>query len=253
MEITVLGSGTITSSLRRNASGLAVRTSASWLLVDVGPGTLRRLSEARIDTKWIDVILITHFHPDHVSDLAPFLFASNYEYGETRREPFSLVGPRGLEQFFQGLVGTYGDWIIPKGDRLRVVEMKPDAFDTYSHGEVTIRSAPSAHTFPSLSYRIEADGDSIAVSGDTDVSDNLVALAKNVDVMICEASLPEGLKVKGHLIPAEAGRIADSAAARVLVLTHFYPPCDAVDIVSEAATTFSGKIVRAEDLMVLKV
>ena len=85
------------------------------------------------------------------------------------------------------------------------------------------------------------------------MSENLVALAKNVDVLICESSLPAGLKVIGHLIPAEAGEMAGSAGAKRLLLTHFYPPCDSVDVVAEAAETFSGEIVRAEDLMVLRV
>jgi ribonuclease BN (tRNA processing enzyme) len=253
MEITVLGSGTITSSLRRNASGLAVRASASWLLVDIGPGTLRRLCEARIDNRWIDVIFLTHFHTDHVSDLAPFLFASNYEFGERRQEPFFVVGPQGVEQFYQGLVGTYGDWVVPKGERLRVIELKADGLDAFTRGGVTVRSAPSAHTFPSLSYRIEADGVSVTVSGDTDVSEKLVDLARNTDLLICESSLPAGQKVEGHLIPSEAGRIATAAGARRLVLTHFYPPCDVVDVVEEAAATFSGDIVRAEDLLVVRV
>lgn len=253
VEITVLGSGTITSSLRRNASGLAVRTSASWLLVDIGPGTLRRLCEARIENRWIDIILITHFHPDHVSDLAPFLFASNYEYGETRREPFFVVGPEGVEQFYRGLVGTYGDWLAPRGDRLRITELKADGLDSFARGEVTIRSVPAAHTFPSLSYRIEADGVSVTVSGDTDVSPNLTELARDTDLLICESSLPAGHKVEGHLIPSEAGLIAAAAGARRLALTHFYPPCDAVDVVEEAAATFSGQIFRAEDLMVVRV
>ena len=76
MEITILGSGTATPSLDRNASGLMIRAAETWALVDMGPGTLRRMCEAGIDARLIDLILITHFHPDHVSDLAPFLFAS---------------------------------------------------------------------------------------------------------------------------------------------------------------------------------
>lgn len=253
MEITVLGSGTISSSLRRNASGLAVRTSGTWLLVDMGPGTLRRLCEARIDHRWIDVVLITHFHPDHVSDLVPYLFASNYEYGERREEPFFIVGPRGLEQFYEGLVGTYGEWIVPVGERMRMIELHPDRFDVFTHNEVTVQSAPAAHRFPCVSYRIEADGASVTVSGDTDMNEHLVTLARETDCLICESSLPDGFKVEGHLVPSEAGRIASAANAKRLILTHFYPPCDSADVVTEAAGTFDGEIVRAEDLMVVKI
>jgi ribonuclease BN (tRNA processing enzyme) len=253
MEITVLGSGTVTPSLKRNASGLAVRTSQAWVLVDMGPGTIRRMCEAGIDLKRIDVVLITHFHPDHVSDLVPFLFASNYEYDAIRDEKFHLVGPVGLEQFYDAQVGIYGDWIVPKGDRLLTKEMSAEAPDTFAVESLLIRSRPSAHTFPSLSYRIEADGSSVTVSGDTDVTDELVHLARDTDLLVCESSMPDDLKVRGHLVPSEAGKIAASARAKRLLLTHFYPPCDEVDVVAQAAAVFSGEIIRAEDLMVLAV
>jgi hypothetical protein len=37
------------------------------------------------------------------------------------------------------------------------------------------------------------------------------------------------------------------------VLTHFYPPCDEVDVVALAAQEFSGEIIRAEDDLRLAV
>jgi ribonuclease BN (tRNA processing enzyme) len=253
MEITILGTGTATPNLERNASGLAVRTENLLIVVDIGPGVLRRLCEARIDSKLIDVILITHFHPDHVSDLAPFLFASNYQYGPVRQEAFHVVGPKGLQQFYDALVSCYGNWIVPTGDRLILREVDPQGPDAVSLEEITIRSAPSAHSFPSVSYRIEGYGVSVTVSGDTDVSEELVELAKGTDVLVCECSFPDEMKIAGHLIPSEAGRTAARAGVKKLVLTHFYPPCEEVDIVSQAAAVFSGEIVKAKDLMVIKV
>ena len=253
MELTVLGTGTATPSLERNASGLVVRTSELWILVDIGPGTIRRMCEARIDTKLVDLILITHFHPDHVSDLVPFLFACNYAFGPLRNEPFHLVGPQGLEQFYVGLVGVFHDWIVPKGDRLRKKEMSVAGPDEFVMGDVTVRSIPSPHSFPSVSYRLEAEGVSLTVSGDTDDSEGLVELARDTDLLVCECSMPDGEKVPGHLVPWEAGRIAARANAHRLMLTHFYPPCDRVDVAKQASATFHGKIIVARDLMVVTV
>jgi ribonuclease BN (tRNA processing enzyme) len=253
MEITVLGSGTATPSLERNASGLVIRASNSWVLVDMGPGTMRRMCEAGLDSKSIDAILITHFHPDHVSDLVPFLFASNYGYGEIRKAPFHLVGPTGLEQFYMGLVGVYGDWIVPKGDRLIVKEVNANEPESFNLNGMLIHSRPAVHSFPSLHYRIEADGVSATVSGDTDFSEGLIALAQGTEVLICECSMPEGWKLPGHLVPLEAGRIAAQAQAKKLVLTHFYPPCEDADVISQAASVYSGEIVKARDLMVIAV
>jgi ribonuclease BN (tRNA processing enzyme) len=253
MEITILGSGTATPNLERNASGLIVQTGGLRILVDIGPGILRRMCEARVDSKWIDVIVITHFHPDHVSDLVPFLFASNYEYGPVRQEPFHVVGPEGLRQFYDALVGVYGNWIVPTGDRLVTKEIDPQAPDAFPLGNVTIRSAPSAHSFPSVHYRIEGDGHSVTVSGDTDVSEDLVKLAQSTDVLVCECSFPDEMKIPGHLVPSEAARIAEKAGAKKLVLTHFYPPSDETDVVKQAAAVFSGEIIKAKDLMKIQV
>ena len=253
MKVTVLGTGTATPILKRNASGLVVAAGESLILVDLGPGTLRRLCEAEIDMKAIDVILVTHFHPDHVSDLVPFLFASNYAYGPFRETPFYLVGPIGMKQFYSAMVAVYGHWIVPTNERLLLHEMETAATDRFVVGAVEILSAPSAHSAPSLSYRIEAEGSSVSISSDTDVTENLVELAQGTDLLICECSMPEGLKIPGHLVPSEAGNIARRAGARRLVLTHFYPPCDEVNVAEQAAVTFSGEITRAEDLMVLEV
>jgi ribonuclease BN (tRNA processing enzyme) len=253
MKVTILGSGTAIPDLKRNASGLLVETKHSHIQVDMGPGTLRRLTEAGKRPDSIDMILISHFHPDHVSDLTPFLFATNYEHWPVREQPFHLVGPDGLEEFYEKLVGVFGKWIVPRGDRLCLQELDARAPDGvhFEELQVRVKSAPAAHTFPSLSYRIEADAASVTVSGDTDMSEELVELAAGTDILICECSFPEDMKVKGHLIPPEAGEIAQRAQAKKLVLTHFYPPCEERDIISQAARKFSGEIIKAEDLMII--
>lgn len=253
MEITILGSGTATPLLHRNASGIAVRSGNSLLITDMGPGTLRRLCEAQIDHRSIDIVLITHFHPDHTSDVVPFLFASNYAYGIMRQEKFFLVGPKGLEKFYRDLTAIYGHWIVPSNNRLTVRELNPDNTVSSDLKNFNIKSVSAQHSYPSLSYRIEACGKSLVVSGDTDQSEALVELAKGADILICECSFPAHMKVPGHMTPVEAGMTAEKAGVKRLVLTHFYPPCDDVDVAAQAANHFSGEVVKAEDLMVLAV
>jgi ribonuclease BN (tRNA processing enzyme) len=222
MEITILGSGTATPKLDRNASGLVVKAGGLCALVDIGPGILRRLCEIGVDSKRIDIIAITHFHPDHVSDLVPFLFASNYEYGPVRQEVFHVIGPGGLKKFYEGLVDVYGTWIVPTKDRLVLKEVNAQAPDSFALGEIVIRSVPSAHSYPSVSYRIEAEGRSVTISGDTDVSEDLVKLAEGTDILVCECSFPDGMKVAGHLIPSEAERllkpVQKSSCLRIFIL-----------------------------------
>ncbi|MCA1961860.1 MAG: ribonuclease Z [Desulfomonile sp.] len=253
MKITILGSGTCTPSLERNAAGVAIEAAGLLVLVDIGPGTIRRMCEAGIDPRSIDVIAITHFHVDHVSDLAAFLFASNYAYKSMREEPFHFVGPEGLEQFYKGLVAVYQDWIVPRGGRLRIRELKAQARDEFVLDGLRIVSGPALHYFPSLSYRIEAESAVVTITGDTDFSADVAELARGSDLFISECSMPEGRKVPGHMVPSEAGRTAALARAKKLVLTHFYPPCEEVDVAGQAGAFFSGEILKAVDLMTLEV
>lgn len=253
MKVTILGSGTATPQLLRNASGILLETSEVNVLVDVGPGILRRLCEARFDYKKIDVILTTHFHPDHVSDLVSLLFAHNYAYGVMRTEPFYLVGPRGLEQLYDGLVNIYGSWIVPTGNRLILKELHDEQSDHFHLKAMELIAIPAKHSHPSISVRINDRNKSVTISGDTAYSEDLAMLARNTDVFICECSMPEDFQMPGHSSPSDAGKMAASANARKLVLTHFYPPCDEVDVVSQASNFYSGAIVKSEDLLKIEV
>jgi len=68
-------------------------------------------------------------------------------------------------------------------------------------------------------------------------------------LLICESAMPDEQKVKGHLTPSLAGAIAEKAHVRKLVLTHFYPECDKVDIIEECRKSYAGDVIAAEDLM----
>lgn len=251
MELTVIGSGTGVPSLRRGAPCLAVQAAGRLLVLDLGAGSLRSLLRYGLDFSAIDVLALTHLHPDHVGDLIPFLFATRYSLGYTRQEPFRVLAARGFARFHRQLMEAFAGWVEPPPGLMDLRELAPDGPDEVSEAGLVIRSAPTNHTAGSLAYRVEAEGRSLVYSGDTDVSDSLVDLARGVDLLVLEAANP--FKVPGHLTPAEAGRLAAQAGAARLLLTHFYPPCDAVDVVALAGQEFAGKILRAEDGLSLTV
>jgi ribonuclease BN (tRNA processing enzyme) len=112
-----------------------------------------------------------------------------------------------------------------------------------------------SHIEGSIGYRITgADGTSVAYSGDTDYSENAVALARGAGLFICESALPDAImKVEGHLTPSLAGRIAAEAGVKKLLLTHFYPECESVDIEAQCRRNYKGPLILANDLMVVDV
>ena len=110
------------------------------------------------------------------------------------------------------------------------------------------------HNPESIAYRImSADGSTVVYSGDTDYSENLIELARDADLLICESAQPDSLQVKGHLTPSAAGEMASRAGVRKLVLTHFYPDCENADLVQECRRTYNGPVILAEDLMMIEV
>ncbi len=251
MELIVVGSGTGVPSLRRGSPAYAVKAAGRLVLLDLGAGTLRALLRYGLNFSEIDVLALTHLHPDHVGDLIPFFFATRYSLGYTRREPFQLLAARGFREFHAHLNKAFSQWVEPPPGIMDLRELSGEAPDEVRWEGLVIKSAPTNHTDGSLAFRVEAEGCALVYSGDTDESDSLVELARGADLLVLEAANP--FKVPGHLTPPEAGRLAARAGVSRLMLTHFYPPCDEVDVVALAGTQFAGEIIRAEDGLQLKI
>jgi len=246
ISATVLGSGTCVPSIRRSSPAILIRGEGKFLLLDIGSGTLRRLAETGTSINDIDLIFLSHFHPDHCADLVPFLFATKYAFSQARSKEFHLMGGPGLHNLFHGLKKVFGQWIVPEDYPFHLHEAK----GTVPFGNFNLRTLPLTHSESSMGLRIESsEGKTIVYSGDTDYCENIIELAKEADLLILECSLPDGMKVEGHLTPSLAGRIARESRGKRLLLTHFYPPCDEQDVTREVAKEFTGGIILAEDLM----
>ena len=249
-ELIVLGSGTGVPTLRRGSPGLVLISESSRILIDSGSGTLRRMLEVGITYRDIDLLLYTHTHPDHISDLVPILFACKYADLPRQKDQLSVGGP-GFKHYFDQIKKIYGPWIEPQSYHLAIKETseKPLLFQG-----MTIFSKPMAHISESVGYRIEfKDGRSIAISGDTDYCTNMIDLAFEVDLLILECSFPDEKKVEGHLTPSLAGRIGLESHCKRLLLTHLYPICDLFDILKQCEQIYKGEIILGEDLMKIKI
>ena len=179
MRIRILGSGTCVPSLKRSSSSVLVKIGKSRLLFDSGAGTMRRLLEAGVSIDRLTHIFYSHLHPDHTSELVPFLFATKYPPVYQRRKPFTIVGGKGFSQFYEDLKAAYGKWIELEPGLMEIVELDTRGRDHADFGDFDVDSRPMNHTESSLGYRItDSRGRSVAYSGDTDVCDDLEELAK---------------------------------------------------------------------------
>ncbi len=252
LAVTILGSGTCVPSLTRSACSILVEMGADKILLDLGPGTMRRLLERQVTVFDISHILISHFHPDHTGELATFLFANKYPDSSRRQKPLTIAGGPGFPDFFSRLENVYGDWIRLEPGLLHLQDLSGDAQQPITIGAAGLAVAPMAHRPESLGFRLNfPQGRSLVYSGDTDYTENLISLAKGADILICECAVPDEKKIPGHLTPGQAGEIAARAVVGTLVLTHFYPECDQADIVAQCRRTYNGPLIVAEDLLLI--
>ena len=248
MEVIFLGTGTGVPSAKRAAPALLVEAGTFCYLVDSGAGTLRQLARAGYSYNDLDYIFFTHFHPDHITELIPYLFATKYFPEFTRLEPVRIIGPVGLLELYGHLKEAFGKWVEPPENRVIMKEVGAGAVLTC--GPMTVKAVPIPHTGHSLGYRFEEDGGPVlAVSGDTDYGPGLIELARDADLLVTECARPEGDKKEGHLTPSLAGRAAREAGAKALALTHFYPETEGQNLAAGVRREYQGPLLLADDLM----
>lgn len=253
-RIQVLGPGTILPLPGYGCSGYVLFAGAKRepILVDCGSGTLDRLAAAAIPVEAVRLVLLTHFHPDHVADLAPFLL-SRWLRNLGQSHELTIVGPVGLRKYLDWLTVMAHPWIDDY--RIEVVELGGELSSfRYEEGVgkveiLDVQARPTIHTESSICYRItDETGRALFYSGDTDYDETLEGIMKGAALALVECSMPEDRKLQGHLTPRLAARLAARAAVQELLLTHFYEEVLAVDILAEARAEFSGKINLAREL-----
>ncbi len=245
MRVVILGSGTAFPSLRRNSAGILIQSGDRNSLVDFGYGNVHQLLRLGLSYHDIDRIFFTHNHPDHMCDLIYFLFSTRYPL-QPRLKDLPIVAAPGFREFFQGVMGAFKHWLIPETYQIDIIEQDEDT-RRYDDLEVTTRRVD--HIELSRGFRFtDPRGKTVAVSGDTDYCPGIVELGRGADLLILECSTPDALKVRGHLSPKTAARIAAETGCKTLCLTHFYPPMEGEDPTEIIRAEFSGEVVLAEDL-----
>jgi ribonuclease BN (tRNA processing enzyme) len=244
-ELIVLGSGTRVPLKERSMSGYAVLAPDCFVLLDCGDGVIRRGLEAGLPMLRVDAILISHLHLDHVADLPPLLWALHGEGAQRADRPLHLVGPPGFRDFFEGMIGLYGEWIrrIPCEIIVREVSREP-----FGIGSWQVQTYSMEHGIVANGYRLEAEGKALAYTGDTGPCEEVIALAREADLLITECSFPNGQESATHLTAGEVGRIAAQAQCKRVLLTHLYPEALRADVVRQCREHFSGDIELAHDL-----
>jgi ribonuclease BN (tRNA processing enzyme) len=251
MRLTILGSGTNVHPARA-AAGYLVQTDQVMLL-DCGPRTLMNLLKSGVDRHRITHILFSHYHADHFSDFITFLFDeiifTRYEGG--RRPPLTVLGPRGTTRLFGTMFGMLpGFDQTPFPVRYRDLGDRPLRIGATKIVPCSVLHSPGLHC---LGYRIEYGGKALAYSGDSQYCPPLVRLCGDADVAVLDCSFPASRPNPVHLHAGQCGLVAREAGVGKLILSHFYPITERSDVKAQAGEAFGGPIVKAKDLLQIKV
>ncbi len=247
MEITVVGSGTVVPRLSRRQSCVVVETGEEMIVLDLGSGAVRGMLRAGLDPFAVDRVFFTHFHPDHTVDIVPLLFAIKHGAEEEREKPLALYGPEPFERFFGSITGVWGEWMF--GDySTEVSELPLTCPSPLNLPDLRMSWAPAEHRPESVAYRLEHENGTFVYTGDTEYSSSIVELARGGHTLLIECSFPDDNPVPGHLTPSGVARIASEAGVGRVVLTHIYPPADALDLAQEVGRGgYEGEVMVAQD------
>jgi ribonuclease Z len=245
-QLIILGSSNAIPTLGHVNTHLAVITPGHRVLVDCGGNPVISLEQAGLDPTTITDILLTHFHPDHVSGL-PLLLMDMWLMG--RRAPLNIRGlaytldrVRAMMELF-----AWSEWPNFYEVNFYPIPMQ-DMATVLDDADIRIYSSPVKHLLPNIGLRIELlhDARSIAYSCDTEPCQAVLDLSNGVDILLHEASGA----TPGHSSAAQAGENARRAEVGMLYLIH-YPTgrFAADDLLAQARSTFPGQILLASDLM----
>ncbi len=246
MELVTVGTGTVAPSARRTAACHWVQRGDLRILLDCGAGALHRLAEFGLPWSQVSHVVLTHFHPDHWGELPMLVYALKYTTDPPRREPFVILGPPGVVQLLRTLAEGYGGWLLDPGFPIGILDVR-DGEPFPLNADVSLETFPVPHTTESVAVSLVAPEGRLVYTGDTGPSSELARWATGCDLLLAECSLPESMAMDTHLTPERAGELAKEAAAKRLVLTHFYPPVETSDPAKLAGTRFGGPVSAAKD------
>jgi ribonuclease BN (tRNA processing enzyme) len=259
-----------------SASAQVIVSGGRAYVVDCGDGVARQLVSAGVPLSTLSHVFITHQHSDHNADYGNLMLLAWTAGLRTRVDTW---GPPPLERmtrlFFE--MNQYDiDTRISNEGRMPLIPLV-SAHELRAGGavisddqmRVTAALVDHPPVVPAFAFRFDAPDRSIVISGDTAPSKNLVKLAAGADVLVHSVMYPPAIdrlvakvpnaaalkdSILAHQTSAEdAGRIAQEAAVKTLVLSHFVPPDDPE--VTESMWTaaaqrhFRGTVIVGRDLL----
>ena len=285
LELILLGTSSPIHTPHRFGPSQVITDGRTRIMVDTGWGSTVRLYQAAMPPQTIDAVFITHLHSDHTTDLADFLVM---RWVGGIRGPIPVYGPAGTGRMVKGFqeamaadtkyrLDHHGDKLWSGGLAAHVTEFeaRENPVEVARVGEIAVHAFEVDHypVKPAYGFRLEKDGHSIVISGDTNPCRGLLNGARDADILVCDSMNQQMMKVlesqlrsagnevqaalledaHSYHAPIEAmAETAQQAGVKHLVISHMLPPVPAeqeAQFVTGLDQVFNGKITVGRDLM----
>ena len=237
-SLTLLGTGTCQIEFERRASSVLLDLDGLYVLFDCGHGVVQRLLEAGVQHHQVQHIVLSHFHPDHVSDLVPFLQAGAWSQRNPRTQDVHIYGPAGVQRVVSGLMNVFGASSLQQPSYEVIVhEVMDGQFVIGSHHFEFLSLPPAGNHGLRFAWRERT----YALTGDSSFHAEEIAFLVRTDLAVIDA---------GHIQDSEIIDLAVASQVRCIVCSHLYREINAAHLQKLAVQQgYTGTILVGRDLM----
>lgn len=283
LKVTMCGTSSPLPAPGRAQACVAVETPEHLYIVDAGSGSAATANLAGVPTHKLRGILLTHFHSDHISDIGDFNLNS---WVAGRPAPMQVIGPEGVDRLVEGFNIVYeldrGYRVAHHGAELLDPELGVLESRTIDEGVIVDEDGLRITAFevshppiePAFGYRMDYGGRSVVISGDSLVTEKIIEMSDDADVVLHDAMAlqlvrgAEGLARSGgnsrmatvlhdiqdyHATTADLQQLVEEADVGQLALYHLVPaPRNAMALTAFANGMPEGAVIT-EDGMVFSL
>lgn len=241
-RIVLLGTGTCQLEAGRKASSVLVELEGLRLVFDLGRGIADRLVELGLAQDDVEHLVLSHFHPDHLSDLVPYLHAAAWSRIDPRSKDLHVYGPMGLEVQLMRLLSLFDtDNLGREHFRVHLHEERGETLEVAGRRFVYADLPPAGNH----GLRFTAGQTTVALTGDSSFHPQEIEFLRGVDLAVIDS---------GHLEDDEIVELAVESGARHIVCSHLYREIDGAELTRRAAEAgYGGRISAGHDLQVFEL
>jgi ribonuclease Z len=247
-KVIVLGSGYAVPDEQQDNTHLLVQQDKRVVLIDTASNPILRLQRAGVAFDDLSDLILTHFHPDHVSGV-PLLLMGMWLLG--RKRPLDIFGLEHTIDRIKAMINLYELLSWPKFYQVNFYHIPEKEMSVVIDDEnLRILASPVKHLIPTIGLRLEFEKQKhvVVYSCDTEPCQQVIQLAAGADILIHEAA---GASL-GHSSPVQAAEVAVKARAKMLYLIHYSRAKTGLKAaVEEAKAVFPGPVILTEDFLEL--